>query len=1019
MTGISFLSVSKCLARCGGGIQMLALVITLAVPTQAADAPAGLPAIFRNVSAPAGGTAQLQLFLTNPATLISGSAILDLDPTVFGDILAADVYSADGDQVGTATIQGRHVDLEFSSLTGGIGQLLQLPVFSITVPVLATAAPGAVSALVLKPGQSSWTDVQGYKFTPIASGVFTVSGELSVSSVALLGGELPAGSSVAIQGTGFTDRTNVTIDGVSLRATRYISVQQIEVTLATAADLTFRRVVLQNSEGPPVSFYPVLHGGYLEHSIPDVQPIFPLQLYTDAGFSGFMFSADAVALQNSSLLTAEVKIISSALFPDGIKVIETDIIIPPGSTYMKSGAALGGANPRAGITVTSTVPLRMVRVGASSYSPVSAAAPYATVVNVIQNGFSTQRLAFIASPGAPQPKPQFVTVVGYGTPIPFTVSAQTESGGEWLSASPTQGLACAPNTPSCRYPLMVAVTTASSALPPGTYRGSLTFQPQGVNSKPTVVGVTLTVYEKATLFVDLPTMVDLQTFLTTPTIYDVAVTSSSDPVSFTATGSTSSGRKWLTVTQNQGQTPATLQLTFDPAALVGKSDTGSITIRGPNNGFTIPVSFSTYSFPPPSVNAYPASLLFLAQTSGLAPEPQTISVGATAAPRDVVYNATAVTANGSNWLSVSPPSISDSGFFMVSANSSNLPPGTYTGTITFTVSLGYTPAEVAVTLTVVDHFPPLTSVPSALTFTAPHNQCTVPQTITALAGNIALDVSISTSNEAFWLRAGQSFTNRGTGKVDVQPCAYGLVAGTYHGSVTIRTNVDPSNVITIPVTFTVTPAAQPTPPQNDPPIVTSVRNAASQRQGSIAPGEIVTVLGQNIGLGSAPEATQLLFDGTPAALLYVSSTQINALVPLTVNGPSSVISVRNNGTAIPAGEYPVDATAPGVFTLNGSGEGQATVLNQDSSPNSATNPAGRGSTIQIFATGAGRNPNAVKVTIGGLAARIVFAGSAPQDGNLHRIDAEIPQGIVPGNKVPLVIQIKDAVSQPNVTLAVR
>ena len=60
---------------------MLALVIILAVPAQAADAPAGLPAIFRNVSAPAGGTAQLQLFLTNgglPARIVfAGSAPQD------------------------------------------------------------------------------------------------------------------------------------------------------------------------------------------------------------------------------------------------------------------------------------------------------------------------------------------------------------------------------------------------------------------------------------------------------------------------------------------------------------------------------------------------------------------------------------------------------------------------------------------------------------------------------------------------------------------------------------------------------------------------------------------------------------------------------------------------------------------------------------------------------------------------------------------------------------------------------
>jgi uncharacterized protein (TIGR03437 family) len=49
---------------------------------------------------------------------------------------------------------------------------------------------------------------------------------------------------------------------------------------------------------------------------------------------------------------------------------------------------------------------------------------------------------------------------------------------------------------------------------------------------------------------------------------------------------------------------------------------------------------------------------------------------------------------------------------------------------------------------------------------------------------------------------------------------------------------------------------------------------------------------------------------------------------------------------------PVDASAPGVFTINSFGQGN--VFNQDSSENGALNPAPKGSVVTIYATGAGQ-----------------------------------------------------------------
>ena len=91
----------------------------------------------------------------------------------------------------------------------------------------------------------------------------------------------------------------------------------------------------------------------------------------------------------------------------------------------------------------------------------------------------------------------------------------------------------------------------------------------------------------------------------------------------------------------------------------------------------------------------------------------------------------------------------------------------------------------------------------------------------------------------------------------------------------------------------------------------------------------------------------------------------------------------------------VDPTRPGIFTFGG-GSGQGAALNQNNSVNGATDPAPRGSVIQIYVTGGGQtNPPivvggiapltplsnltaSVQVQVGGVNAPVLFAGAAPQ-----------------------------------------
>ncbi len=129
---------------------------------QAAAGQGSAPTLALKVASelgPPGGWAQVKVF----AELVegadrSGQVSMDLDPTVFEPIAQIAVFSATGDQIGFANVSGGHVDAHFSSPSGGIGQSPGLPVFTVTVPVLASAKPGAATISV-DPG-SPWSDPQ-------------------------------------------------------------------------------------------------------------------------------------------------------------------------------------------------------------------------------------------------------------------------------------------------------------------------------------------------------------------------------------------------------------------------------------------------------------------------------------------------------------------------------------------------------------------------------------------------------------------------------------------------------------------------------------------------------------------------------------------------------------------------------------------------------------------------------------------------------------------------------------------
>ena len=117
-------------------------------------------------------------------------------------------------------------------------------------------------------------------------------------------------------------------------------------------------------------------------------------------------------------------------------------------------------------------------------------------------------------------------------------------------------------------------------------------------------------------------------------------------------------------------------------------------------------------------------------------------------------------------------------------------------------------------------------------------------------------------------------------------------------------------------------------------IVNSVTNAASNLPGPVAPGELVVLYGSGLG-----GVRSVLFNGVPGPLLYDTPTQVGAVVPYAVAGNSVQVAVQGASAASAPVAVAVVPTAPGIFTADGSGRGQAVALNQDGTPNSSSAPA--------------------------------------------------------------------------------
>ncbi|HWP84460.1 MAG TPA: hypothetical protein VNN17_04685 [Terriglobia bacterium] len=206
----------------------------------------------------------------------------------------------------------------------------------------------------------------------------------------------------------------------------------------------------------------------------------------------------------------------------------------------------------------------------------------------------------------------------------------------------------------------------------------------------------------------------------------------------------------------------------------------------------------------------------------------------------------------------------------------------------------------------------------------------------------------------------------------------------------------------------------------------------------LVPGGIISLFGMNLAPpGTAAAATTIPLErslaqtrvrigNSDAPLYFVSPGQINAQLPFeAVPGETVTIVVNANGRLTVPQQYQIAPAQPGLFH-NAS---MAAVLDEQFRPVSAQNPARIGRVIQIFATGLGATTPQVAtgegapasstvalpvtVTIGGIEAAVQYQGLAPGFVGLYQVNAVVPQGVTPGNAVPITITQNGVPSNPD------
>lgn len=533
---------------------------------------------------------------------------------------------------------------------------------------------------------------------------------------------------------------------------------------------------------------------------------------------------------------------------------------------------------------------------------------------------------------------------------------------------------------------------------------------------------------------------------TLPKSQKVTVRASSGTPSFTT--STPATDFWLTVSLDSGNLPATLNVSVNPTSLpVGQYVSSiTVTVTGGAAPSVVAVTLNVTAAPS-TLSLNPATLTFTAPPNP--PATQTVTLTTNGSP--ISFSATA----GATWLSVSPTVgivlPGEQTILTVSVNAAALNPSAtnYTANITVVASGAAVTAKsqnVAVGLTVNSQTPSIASIwPPTLPLNGPAQVITIRGTNFYSASVAAVQVGANTTTLTTTVISDSALEA-------VVPASMLTASGNLN---IIVQNPQPGGN-SAPMALSVASA----------PVILGIFNAASYASATVSPGEIITIFGTNIGPTTAATMSisngyvttslsnvTLTIGGQNAPLLYVSTNQVTAQVPYECGTGANAV-VLTNGANPPANStVTVASSAPGIFSADGSGTGEAAAVNTSASTgavtlNSTTNPAKIGDTVSFYLTGEGNyNPSLLAgatntntgfiipvtmsplpqmsptptVQIGGVdaSAGVSYAGVVPGSIiGIFQINVAVPTGSSTGASVPVAISIGGNSTQSGVTINV-
>jgi uncharacterized protein (TIGR03437 family) len=631
---------------------------------------------------------------------------------------------------------------------------------------------------------------------------------------------------------------------------------------------------------------------------------------------------------------------------------------------------------------------------------------------------SSPSYIIVDTQGSTAPQNRFLTITSSGAEQNFSVSATAN----WIRVSTT----------STTTPGGVQVTLDPTGLAAGTYSGNVVITAPGAGNSTFNIPVVLVtgVGSGGTSFAT-PSILNFTgmqgSTIGSPTSQSVFINPGTS-TSFTAQPNAS----WINVSPSSGFTPSNISVSINPQLLAAGNQSGTITINAGGLIGTVTVNASITGAGG-ALTVDPTSLTFDYQQGEAAPAVRNVNISSV--PTGVQFAASVT--SSTPWLSMTLSSNTAPATMTVGVNPAGLNTGTHTGTITVTPT-GGSAQQINVTLNV-RAAANLTVNQNILDFTY-RTDGPAPASQPVQVGSTGSALGFSASTNASWIRVSPaSGTTTATVQIGVEPA--GLNPGNHTGTVTFTsTGGAATSTQTVTVNLRISSPL---------PTVDRAGNAASYLNSVLAPGTIIVAQGTFLGpetlttgtlVGNAFPTnvgdTRVLFNGVPGPVLYTRADQVAAIVPYSLAGQTRVgVQVEYRGQRSNVVEIPLGPVAPGIFTLNASGTGPGSILNQDGSVNSAGNAAARGEIIVVYATGGGQTVPASRdgavaagadrtvlpfeATIGGLPAEVTYSGAAPGLVNgVVQLNIRTPTGLAAGTH-EIVIRSAGVSSQGGVTVALR